>query len=125
MSPDTAAQGLLPRCTDRKSGGVTAAAVREWCARFDRLDTAERGLMRMTTRGTVLVVALLLLGPRLAWAQPVFTASQDPLAGAKVFADKGCAKCHSINGVGGKTGPDLAKISRSRTFYDLAADMWN
>jgi cytochrome c2 len=81
--------------------------------------------MRMTLGGAVLAVALALLGLGQAWAQPVFSEGQDPLAGAQVFGAKGCVKCHSINGVGGKVGPDLAKISRPRTFFDLAADMWN
>jgi mono/diheme cytochrome c family protein len=27
--------------------------------------------------------------------------------------------------VGGKVGPDLAKIARPRSFFDMAADMWN
>jgi len=81
--------------------------------------------MRMTVRGTVLAVALVPMALGAAWAQPVFTPSQDPLAGARVFGAKGCSKCHSVNGLGGKIGPDLARIARPRTFYDLAADMWN
>jgi len=60
-----------------------------------------------------------------AWAQPVFSPSQDPMAGARVFAAKGCEKCHSINGVGGKVGPDLAKSARPHSFYDVAAALWN
>jgi len=36
-------------------------------------------------------------------------------AGRKVFADKSCDACHSINGVGGKIGPDLSVYGRQRT----------
>ena len=72
------------------------------------------------------VVAALLLGSLgAAWAQPVFSPSQDPLAGARVFGAKGCVKCHSINGVGGKVGPDLARVLKPRSFYDVATEMWN
>jgi mono/diheme cytochrome c family protein len=72
------------------------------------------------------VVAALLLGSLDAvWAQPVFSPSQDPLAGARVFGAKGCVKCHSINGVGGKVGPDLARALKPRSFYDVATAMWN
>jgi mono/diheme cytochrome c family protein len=60
-----------------------------------------------------------------AWAQPVFSPSQDPLAGSRVFGVKGCVKCHSINGVGGKVGPDLARRLRPHSFYDVATAMWN
>jgi len=60
-----------------------------------------------------------------AWAQPVFSPSQDPLAGSRVFGSKGCVKCHSINGVGGKVGPDLARNIKPRSFYDVATAMWN
>jgi len=51
--------------------------------------------------------------------------SQDPLAGSQVFGSKGCVKCHSVNGVGGKVGPDLARTMRPRSFVDLATAMWN
>jgi mono/diheme cytochrome c family protein len=81
--------------------------------------------VRMTARVIVPVVAFILVGVAPAWAQRVSTPSEDPSAGAKVFDTRGCAKCHSVNGVGGKIGPDLAKVSRPRTFYDLAAGMWN
>ncbi|MBI2528398.1 MAG: c-type cytochrome [Candidatus Rokubacteria bacterium] len=71
------------------------------------------------------VAALVLLPVGAVWAQPVFSPSQDPLAGSRVFASKGCSKCHSIHGLGGKVGPDLGRIQRPRSFYDLATAMWN
>ena len=74
----------------------------------------------------VIVPAVFILsGLGVAWGQPASAPSQDPSTGAKVFDAKGCATCHSVNGVGGKIGPDLATVSRPRTFYDLAVDMWN
>src|SRR6516162_1220863 len=80
---------------------------------------------RTMARVIVPAIGLALVGLAPAWGQPVRPVMEDPSAGAKVFEVKGCAKCHSVNGVGGKIGPDLAKVSRPRTFYDLAADMWN
>jgi mono/diheme cytochrome c family protein len=50
---------------------------------------------------------------------------QDPVAGSRVFGAKGCGRCHAIQGVGGKDGPDLARSARSRSFGDLAAALWN
>jgi mono/diheme cytochrome c family protein len=76
-------------------------------------------------RWTVVAVALFLWPLGAGWTQTVSSPSQDPLAGAQVFGAKGCVKCHSVNGVGGKVGPDLARISRPRSFYDLASGMWN
>jgi mono/diheme cytochrome c family protein len=74
----------------------------------------------------VVVAAVLLLGPLdAALAQPALGLAQDPLAGSRVFGAKGCVKCHSINGVGGKVGPDLAKNLKPRSFFDVATAMWN
>ncbi|MBI4011458.1 MAG: cytochrome c [Candidatus Rokubacteria bacterium] len=81
--------------------------------------------MSKLARWSLVAVALVLwpLGP--AWAQPVFSPSQDPLAGSRVFGTKGCAACHAVNGIGGKVGPDLGRMPRPRSFYDLATAMWN
>src|SRR5262245_57820220 len=59
----------------------------------------------------------------LAFAAIAF--AQDPLAGSHVFGTRGCSTCHAVGGVGGKIGPDLKAASHARSFYDLAAAMWN
>lgn len=81
--------------------------------------------MNLAVRWAVAVVVFLLCSPGTALAQPLFSPSQDPVAGSRVFGAKGCVKCHSVNGVGGKIGPDLGRIPRPRSFYDLTAAMWN
>lgn len=70
-------------------------------------------------------VVLLLTSLRSLSAQPTAELSQDPLAGSQVFESKGCSNCHSINGLGGTTGPDLGRIEESRSFNALAATLWN
>ncbi len=60
-----------------------------------------------------------------AAAQELPGLTQNPLAGAQVFGAKGCVRCHSVNGLGGKVGPDLGRIPQRRSFYELAATMWN
>jgi mono/diheme cytochrome c family protein len=84
--------------------------------------------VRMSRRvgwSAVVVVCLLAWAPGPVEPQPLFGPTQDPLAGARVFGEKGCARCHAINGVGGRVGPDLGRLPRPHSFYDLAAAMWN
>lgn len=78
-----------------------------------------------SVRWAVLTVAGLVASLAVVSAQPVLSPSQDPLAGSRVFGSKGCVKCHSVNGVGGKVAPDLARTMRPRSFVDLATAMWN
>ena len=47
------------------------------------------------------------------------------LAGAEVFASKGCGKCHGVRGFGGKEGPDLGRLQGRASFFDVGAGMWN
>lgn len=47
------------------------------------------------------------------------------LAGWDVFTKKSCGQCHSVRGVGGKVGPDLARVPSGNGFYQLGAAMWN
>lgn len=79
-----------------------------------------------TLTGTLILALLVVTGGAIgASAQPLFNPAQDPAAGARLFNDKGCVTCHAINGKGGTVGPDLARVTRPRTFYDLAAGLWN
>lgn len=46
--------------------------------------------------------------------------------GERLFRDQGCIQCHSINGQGGRTAPDLGKlVDRNFTPSLLASTMWN
>ncbi len=45
--------------------------------------------------------------------------------GEKVFAEKGCARCHSPKAERADMGPYLAKIGRHSSPVDLATSMWN
>ncbi len=73
----------------------------------------------------VLMAAFLGASATCALAQPLFTPTQDPASGARLFQDKHCVACHAIDGEGGTVGPDLARATHPRTFYDLAAGLWN
>ncbi len=62
-------------------------------------------------------------GPRQAARE--FRSAGDPERGKKVFADKGCARCHAIFGRGAAIGPDLGKAELRGSVTQLAGRMWN
>ncbi len=50
----------------------------------------------------------------------------DSHRGRKLFLDKGCVVCHSVNGVGGVVGPSLnaADMPHPMNAFEFAARMW-
>ncbi len=50
----------------------------------------------------------------------------DPERGRKVFAEKGCVACHSVNGIGGEDAPplDATLMSPMMNPFEFAAKMW-
>jgi mono/diheme cytochrome c family protein len=53
-----------------------------------------------------------------------FDRSGDPVAGEKVFRDKGCITCHSVRGAGGKSAPELSGLGAGGP-NELTRAMWN
>ncbi len=49
----------------------------------------------------------------------------NPIIGRIVFEEKGCIKCHAIDGLGGDIGPDLVRDKYYNSFYDVAARLLN
>ena len=71
-------------------------------------------------------IGVVVLGPLgVAFTQEALSPTRDPVAGARLFASKGCVTCHAVNGAGGADGPDLGKMARPLLLYDVAAQMWN
>jgi mono/diheme cytochrome c family protein len=69
--------------------------------------------------------ALVTQGRRARERWSLFLASS-PQQGSLVFRDKGCIRCHSVNGEGGKVGPDLGRReSAQSSLPQLVTAMWN
>jgi len=45
----------------------------------------------------------------------------DVARGAELFTSRGCRQCHRVNGEGGRLGPDLSDIGRTRSVEHLRA----
>ena len=49
-----------------------------------------------------------------------------PQEGSRIFRDKGCIRCHSVNGEGGNVGPDLGRRKHDQSgLPQLVTAMWN
>ena len=76
---------------------------------------------------SVLLVTLTSAAPAQQSPQPPqpFAPDWAMFAGGKVFAEKGCGRCHALRGIGGGVGPDLGRIQTGTSFFEVGADMWN
>ena len=80
-----------------------------------------------------LLLILLAFGLALAWPHGAPLAQdeeepflpENPLEGRALFTSKRCILCHSIQGIGGRIGPDLGDIRQNNSFADIAASIWN
>jgi mono/diheme cytochrome c family protein len=87
-------------------------------------------------RGRIVVAAvILLLAASAAIANAQTATSATPprpfapdwatLAGAQLFGQKDCGKCHTVRGAGGTAGPDLSRVTANASFFDVGAALWN
>ena len=73
--------------------------------------TAMPGLFYSPDRVWQIVAFIRSLNAAAAAAKP----AGDPRTGAELFRSKGCARCHRVNGEGGRLGPDLTQVGQSRS----------
>ena len=70
-----------------------------------------------------MTILLLFILCRAPFAQTLLP--EDPTMGARLFASKGCAKCHALKGEGGRGGPDLGKVDLGDSQLELASRLLN
>ena len=58
-------------------------------------------------------------------AETGFALPGDPLEGRKLLKEKGCIGCHTLWGKGKGAAPDLVKISKGKSIYQLVGGFWN
>ena len=90
------------------------------------------GSVILTVMVMMTLVVLAVLGLSSPWSphmnawsgvpvQPEFVKGRAPLelAGAAILQEKQCRNCHSLDGTGGKRGPDLANVATRLTYDQL------
>jgi mono/diheme cytochrome c family protein len=63
-----------------------------------------------------LILAFAVLAAIPAQRLPAADKKTDELAGAILFRDQDCRHCHTMEGVGGKKGPDLTQINKDKVW---------
>ncbi|MFQ6110903.1 MAG: c-type cytochrome [Nitrospinota bacterium] len=55
----------------------------------------------------------------------VYLPPGNALEGRRLFEEKGCSRCHAVNGEGGDVGPDLGTRALRRSVSTIAGILWN
>lgn len=71
------------------------------------------------------VIALVLVFADIASCEVLDIEYEDPLAGRRVFVQKGCIRCHNVLGEVDSLGPDLTNIGKGSTLAKLAGLFWS
>jgi mono/diheme cytochrome c family protein len=75
---------------------------------------------------TAVLLAALLAAPAEAGRDALVGALDgSPAEGSRLFASRGCIRCHAIEGEGGTIAPDLGRLALQRPLLELAGIMWN
>lgn len=87
----------------------------------------DKGITRPTFSGSELtdLIAYLESISELSLTEPLYVLPGSVDQGRVAFAKNGCAECHSVHGVGGRLGPDLARRGAHWDLIQFAAAMWN
>jgi cytochrome c2 len=81
-------------------------------------------VITLVTMATVMTVTL--HHREAVWRRWVPFMAANPVQGERVFRDKGCAHCHSIDGAGGNSAPELPRRSPVQaSLPQLVTAMWN
>lgn len=49
----------------------------------------------------------------------------NPFRGREIFVEKGCDRCHSVWGRGGRLGPEISVAVAGKTWAEVVGDFWN
>jgi cytochrome c2 len=71
------------------------------------------------------IVAYILVAGREPQAEAAPTVFGVAERGTRLFAEKGCAKCHLVEGSGSGRGPSFGPRASGRTVIELAGRLWN
>lgn len=80
----------------------------------ERAPAKRKALMAVAGAIVIGVIVLTMLGALTPMVQAPAVTSPSVLAGRMLYDKNGCSACHSVQGKGGKAGPDLTHVGRKR-----------